>query len=239
MRSVVQPWKALVLFPAGCAPELLLRDAAGSNGLKALREAALADFHSAEQVWRWHATVSEYASSYWPLSEEKRRSLTIDLLPAWAKWLGRLPAEGGTTLSQLETNLPNLEASLDACIKAPQEIADAFLKALDLRLPSPDRTLALRELNAEVCRIQLYLLPPDENARRAGLLNNLGKALSYLGHREEALGAAKEASDAYRQLAKKNPDTFLPDLAMSLNNLGVMLSDLGRREEALETAKDQ
>jgi tetratricopeptide (TPR) repeat protein len=82
------------------------------------------------------------------------------------------------------------------------------------------------------------MLPPDENARRAGLLNNLGRALSDLGRREEALEAAKEASDTYRQLAQKNPDAFLPDLAMSFNNLGAILSDLGRREEALEAAKE-
>ena len=37
-----------------------------------------------------------------------------------------------------------------------------------------------------------------------------------------------------RELAKANPQAFLPDLAMSLNNLGSMLSDLGRRQEACE-----
>jgi tetratricopeptide (TPR) repeat protein len=103
-------------------------------------------------------------------------------------------------LSQLETNLPNLEAALDACIKAPQEIAkknpDAFL---------PDLAMSL---------------------------NNLGNALSALGQREDALEAAKQASDVYRQLAKKNPDAFLPNLATSLGALGRVLQSLDRDDEA-------
>ncbi|MBM4328263.1 MAG: tetratricopeptide repeat protein [Deltaproteobacteria bacterium] len=80
----------------------------------------------------------------------------------------------------------------------------------------------------------------DEHTRaeEARLLNNLGNMLSDLGRREEALKAAKEAVEIYRDLAKARPDAFLPDLAMSLNNLGGRLSNLGRREEALEAAQE-
>jgi len=62
--------------------------------------------------------------------------------------------------------------------------------------------------------------------------------LSELGRREEALEATEEAVEKHRELAKKNPDAFLPDLAMSLNNLGNALSELGRREEALAATKE-
>ena len=69
-------------------------------------------------------------------------------------------------------------------------------------------------------------------------LNNLGKMLSELGQREDALKATQEAVDIYRKLAEKRPDAFLPDLAMSLNNLGKMLSELGQREDALKATQE-
>jgi len=43
-------WAALTLFPAGSAPEGLLRAAVGEAGLQNLRECALADFDAAGQV---------------------------------------------------------------------------------------------------------------------------------------------------------------------------------------------
>jgi len=78
--------------------------------------------------------------------------------------------------------------------------------------------------------------PPDPIL--AQLLNNLGNILSELGHREEALEATGEAVKIRRELARKHPETYLPDLAMSLNNLGNRLSDLGHREEALEATRE-
>jgi tetratricopeptide (TPR) repeat protein len=62
--------------------------------------------------------------------------------------------------------------------------------------------------------------------------------LSDLGRREEALAAAQEAVDIYRDLARARPEAFTPDLAMSLNNLANCLSALGRREEALAAAQE-
>ena len=94
-------------------------------------------------------------------------------------------------------------------------------RKLESRLP--DRSVELRELSVEVTRQALGGVADDtEDAKvvRAGLLNNLGNRLSDLGRREDALAAAQEAVDLYRQLAADRPDAFLPDLAMSLNNLG-------------------
>jgi hypothetical protein len=61
-------------------------------------------------------------------------------------------------------------------------------------------------------------------------LNNLGNGLSEVGQRKAALDVNREAVESYRALAAKNPDAFLPDLAMSLNNLGNRLSEVGQRE---------
>ena len=68
--------------------------------------------------------------------------------------------------------------------------------------------------------------------------NNLAAFLSELGRREEALAAAQEAADLYRDLARARPEAFTPDLAGSLNNLAACLSELGRREEALAAAQE-
>ena len=93
------------------------------------------------------------------------------------------------------------------------------------------------KLSLEPYRRALELARNNE-AKRAAALNNMAVALSDLGRREEALKAAEEATQNYRELAAKNPDAFLPYLAGSLNNLGNRLSELGRREEALEAAAE-
>ncbi len=111
-----------------------------------------------------------------------------------------------------------------------------FLRALDDVLPAPDRTLALRPFLADFYHLKADLA--QDEAGRARALLMLGYALSALGRREEALAAAQEAADLYRQLAQAQPQAFLPALAMSLNNLGAMLSALGRREEALAAAQE-
>lgn len=55
-------WSALPLFPAGWAPEGVLRALAGADGAEALRTAAVADFDVARQGWRWHSTAADYAA---------------------------------------------------------------------------------------------------------------------------------------------------------------------------------
>jgi tetratricopeptide (TPR) repeat protein len=76
-------------------------------------------------------------------------------------------------------------------------------------------------------------MAPSEQARRAALLDELGRGYSAMGHRDQALQATSEAVELRRRLASQRPDAFLPDLATSLNNLGAMQSNLGRWKEAL------
>jgi len=231
-------WKALPLFPAGSAPEGPLRAAADEGSPAALQEGALADFDPAEQAWHWHATVAEYAKIHWPLSEEERRSRLIDLLPAWTAWLKRLVARDMKSHMRLEKARPNLQSEMEVCTGTSYEEAWSFLDALDRALPSPERTLSLREIIAEVQKAKLEILPSDDNAQRACLLNNLGLALSNLGQREEAIKPSQEAAEIYRQLAEADPQVFLPNLAASLNNLGMMLSNQGRREKAIKPSQE-
>ncbi len=76
-------------------------------------------------------------------------------------------------------------------------------------------------------------MAPSEQARRAALLDELGRAHAAMGHADQALQATSEAVEIRRRLASQRPDVFLPDLATSLNNLGAMQSNLGRWKEAL------
>jgi len=231
-------WRALSLFPGGNAPEMVLRAAAGDGGPEKLREAALADFDSSGQLWRWHATVAEYARGHWPLGDAEQKAQRLALLPAWERWLKRLPADEMEAHSRLEGSRSNLEAAAEECAEASRQEAGDFLDVLEDLLPPADRTLTLRKLNERVLRVRLLLLPSAEKVERAGTLNNLGYALFSLGKHEKALEAAQEAADIYRKLAEEDPQAFLPDLATSLSNLGNAHSNLGRREEALESAKE-
>ncbi len=107
----------------------------------------------------------------------------------------------------------------------------------------PEETVSLRLLAVWASKNLLRNLPLEAGdqlnvAERARLTNNLGARLSAVGRREEALKAARESMERYRELAKSRPDSFLPYLAGSLNNLGTTLSDLCAREEALEAARE-
>jgi tetratricopeptide (TPR) repeat protein len=228
-------WAALPLFPAGNAPEGPLRAAAG-EGLEALREAALADFDPALQLWRWHGTVAEYARLHWPLAEEERLARLSAVLPAWTEWLEGLAPETPATALCLEVGQANLDLVLAHAPRLPVEGMRKWLAVLHRALPAPDRTLSLRPFEEAVYRTWAGLAA--EKGERAGVLVMLGRALSALGRREEALTATQEAVDIYRGLAQVNPQVFLPDLATSLNNLGNRLSDLGRREEALTATQE-
>jgi tetratricopeptide (TPR) repeat protein len=72
------------------------------------------------------------------------------------------------------------------------------------------------------------------NADVARIMLNISDRLSYMDRREEALAAVEDAVELRRKLAREEPTSFNPDLAMSLNNLFGCLSKLGRREDALE-----
>jgi tetratricopeptide (TPR) repeat protein len=77
----------------------------------------------------------------------------------------------------------------------------------------------------------------EADAEKARVLNNLGRWYSAVGRREEARGAATQATEIYERLAARNPDSLEPELATSLNNVGAFYGDLGRPEEALNAAK--
>jgi tetratricopeptide (TPR) repeat protein len=69
-------------------------------------------------------------------------------------------------------------------------------------------------------------------------LNSLGIVWAELGAPEEALEAAQEAVQRYRELAMHNPSLFSSELAGSLFNLGLVLSALHKKEESLSAVQE-
>jgi tetratricopeptide (TPR) repeat protein len=72
----------------------------------------------------------------------------------------------------------------------------------------------------------------EKNAELAVTLNNLG----ILDRNEKRMGEARndyvEALKIRRELAQKNPDVYLPDVAETLNNLALLDRDQNRMEGA-------
>ncbi|MDW8064250.1 MAG: tetratricopeptide repeat protein [Anaerolineae bacterium] len=157
----------------------------------------------------------------------------------------RAPEEAARAARQALSVLARIwEQNEEQAEKWMKEVADHVAtwssmawSELHVLLPSPHYTLALREFLAAFYRGRLdqKSLKLEERTR---IWNNLSVALSALGRREEALRVTQEAITLYRQLAKRHPDAFLHELAVSLNNLGNRLADLGRREEALQATQE-
>lgn len=60
----------------------------------------------------------------------------------------------------------------------------------------------------------------------------------HTGRLEEALTSVEKAATTYRELAEARPDTFRPDVAMSMNNRCSYLAALGRLQEALRSIEE-
>jgi glycosyltransferase involved in cell wall biosynthesis len=120
----------------------------------------------------------------------------------------------------------------------PQPVQQAIAPSLRL----PRFSTPLLALTVEVRRSSVDAAADE--AGRAGALNDLAIALSYLGDAESraaALLCAREAVEMRRTLAVAQPAAYLPDLAMSLNNLANRLSEKGdadSRMEALRCARE-
>jgi hypothetical protein len=69
-------------------------------------------------------------------------------------------------------------------------------------------------------------------------LNDLAIRFADQGRGLEAIEAAQQATDAYRELAEADPEQHRPNLAAAVNNLAKMLSDNGRVDDAAHLAAE-
>lgn len=100
-----------------------------------------------------------------------------------------------------------------------------YTKSIDA-FPNPsvlfEFALFLQNHNLEPNAIKYYLLALeliDDKEKKAIILNNLGNLISIDDPRT-AVKYLKEALDIREGLAKKNPEKFLPFIAVTLHNLG-------------------
>ena len=70
------------------------------------------------------------------------------------------------------------------------------------------------------------------NRVKVPVVHTLGNLYIALNRFEDAENAHLEALDTHRKLAEKNPDAYLPDLAMTQNNIGNLYRNLKRFEDA-------
>src|SRR5258708_9997711 len=71
-----------------------------------------------------------------------------------------------------------------------------------------------------------------KNAEPADKANNLGIPDRDQNRMEVARKEYEETLKTYRELARKDPETYLPYVAATLNDLGILNSDQSRMEEA-------
>ncbi len=131
----------------------------------------------------------------------------------------------------METN-PVLGEQL-AQIIGSQPVSRQTLEKIAASSPYPSLALAAPAAVA----LQLLADGASEGSDRARTLVDLSRRLADLGRREEALASIEKAITIYRQLARDQPDKFLPHLAASLNNQSAYRAYLGRQEEALEASQ--
>ncbi|HET9376105.1 MAG TPA: tetratricopeptide repeat protein, partial [Chthoniobacterales bacterium] len=103
-----------------------------------------------------------------------------------------------------------------------------------LLLPPPSGALQIASRHAEPGRqICLDWTRKDgKKAKPADKRNNLGILDSDQNRIEDARKEYEETLKSYRELARKDPETYLPDVAATLNDLGILDTDQNRIEEA-------
>jgi tetratricopeptide (TPR) repeat protein len=86
------------------------------------------------------------------------------------------------------------------------------------------------ELGLQICLD--WTRKDGKNAEPTDTRNNLGIPDRDQNRIEDARKEYEETLKTYRELAQKDPETYLPYVAATLNDLGILDSDQNRMEEA-------
>ncbi|MBK8454910.1 MAG: tetratricopeptide repeat protein [Thiofilum sp.] len=130
----------------------------------------------------------------------------------------------------------------------PQKALEHLKKAYQYRPENEtyafDYSLLLQKQNQRNEAEQVYIALLKQwkaestlnNAKIAGLLNNLAALIDDDTHRRnDAESLYNEALTLRRQLAKDNPNIYLPHVAMTLNNLATLVDDDTQRRNDAES----
>ena len=111
------------------------------------------------------------------------------------------------------------------------------LIAIQQAMPHP--TVILAAADAVVTKRITQALPEDTApAERARWADMFSVRLAQVGQLEQALAAAQEAVEIYRNLSVSDPGRYRPDLAGAVANLGVRFHLLGQPAEAAAVAEE-
>ena len=121
-----------------------------------------------------------------------------------------------------------LIVALSLCPDFPSGLADSVFCSI-----SPYGA----KLAAELCKLLLGNSSTKDNESQALLLNALANRESDLGNHKTALAHAKEAYEKFTNISDKEPEFYLPDLAMLLVNLSNRLADASEYDASEQSVK--
>ena len=182
------------------------------------------------------------------LFAELRSDQAIRALTVLARAAVRTQAGLGLIRSALASDLEHLAVpAISVAIATNLILGDLLNEALNRQPVSPDvlarlahaaphPSFALAPLAATV--LTQLVDQSSDIGQRAGRLLDLATRLADLGLWDEGLAAIEEAVAIRRRQVETSPDTFLPDLALSLNNQTAILGTLKRWDEALAAAEE-
>lgn len=160
-------------------------------------------------------------------------------------------SEAATALAQIAANtgrrFVDLAMTVATTLEDPRPLvgviertvaANGQLEMVDLVLDKlPPTTLALAEVavlaNERALATHLRL-PRRDPAVTAHLLIRLTSRLRQGGRYSDALSSVSHAVEIYRELAERDRETYLSNLASALHMRSVCLGDLGQHAEAIE-----
>jgi tetratricopeptide (TPR) repeat protein len=143
-----------------------------------------------------------------------------------------------TLLAQAAADQPDARRLLGTALTALAEVISGGPAGLEVviavvnALPSP--SMALAETEASLTSQVIAAAGPG-TADRAAWLVSYSRVLALLGRRDEALAAASEAVEIYRE---EDPGAFRPALAAALTSQATRLDERGRTADALAASSE-
>lgn len=173
------------------------------------------------------------------LDAERRATSTLGRMAVNAHrdvWPSRAPATNDisaarASLRRAVTAAAPVDEAL-AWLAQELELGPDELEALSEAISYPTRSLS----RTAIVLARRLLDAADAEDDRAILTLDLGARYSEVGRWEEARQHTERAVATYRQLAERDREKFLPELAAAVSNLASCLAQLGDREEALNVS---
>jgi len=179
------------------------------------------------------------------LSKQALAALQAGDLNKAGELLDKLIAQREQTVDKMVDKVASDHSNRAKVFRLQFNLTQALLhaeKAYRYRPENIDYALAyaylLQEQNQHAQAISIYeqnlqrLREKGDKEYAARTLNDLGMLYSDTQRLKEAEANYQETLTTYRDLAKANPQAYLPNVATTLNNLGALYSDTQRLKEA-------